>query len=88
VQHREHDDHFVGRPKVNRVREGVQQCSAEVARDCRELEGPLADARERLIDIFEKSLGEPGSLVLIPPRGILEIASASGRTMNRRAIAV
>ena len=32
-----------------------------------------ADARERAIDIAEESIGETGSFVLVPPRGILEI---------------
>ena len=29
--------------------------------------------RERDIDILDESLGEPGSLVVVPPCGILEI---------------
>ena len=51
----------------------MQQRSANIAGHRGELEWPLADARERPIDITEKSIGEPGSLVLVPPRGILEI---------------
>jgi hypothetical protein len=35
--------------------------------------GRFADARERAIDIAEESFGEICSLVLVPPRGILEI---------------
>lgn len=38
-----------------------------------ELEWPLANARERSIDIAEESFGETGSFVLVPPRGVLEI---------------
>jgi hypothetical protein len=38
-----------------------------------ELEWPLADARERSVHIAEEPVGEPRSLVLVPPRGILEI---------------
>jgi len=38
-----------------------------------ELEWPLGDAREGSVDIAEEPLGEPGLLVLLPPRGILEI---------------
>jgi hypothetical protein len=37
------------------------------------LEWPLVDARERPIDIIEKPIGEPGSLVVVPLRGVLEI---------------
>ena len=73
MQHREDDSRLIRYPKVNGVREGVQQCSANFARHGGELEWPLADARERSVDIAEEALGEPGSLVLVPPRGILEI---------------
>jgi hypothetical protein len=37
------------------------------------LEWPLTDALERPIDIAEKARCKPGSLVLVPPRGILKI---------------
>src|SRR5918994_3252996 len=73
MQHREDDSRLIRYPKVNGVREGVQQCPANFARYGGELEWPLADARERSVDIAEEALGEPGSLVLVPPRGILEI---------------
>jgi hypothetical protein len=59
--------------KVNGVGEGVQQRSANFTRYGGELEWPLADAREGSVDIAEEPLGEPGSFVLVPPRGILEI---------------
>jgi hypothetical protein len=65
-------------PKVNGVGDGVQQCSANFARHSGEPEWPLADARERSVDIAEETLGEPGSLVLVPPRGILEIGLSKG----------
>src|SRR5215203_4236148 len=74
MQHREDDSSLIRYPKVNSVREGVQQCSANLARHRRELKWPLADTRERSVDIAEEALGEPGSLVLVPPRGILEIS--------------
>jgi hypothetical protein len=51
----------------------VQERSADVSAHCRELEWPLANARERSIDIAEESFGETSSFVLVPPRGILEI---------------
>jgi hypothetical protein len=51
----------------------VQQRSANFARHGGKLEWSLADARERSVDIAEEPLGEPGSLVLVPPPGILEI---------------
>jgi hypothetical protein len=37
------------------------------------LEWRLTDARERSVDIDEEALDESGTLVLVPPRGILEI---------------
>ena len=73
MQHREDDSRLIRYPKVDSVREGVQQCSANLARHGGELKWPLADTRERSVDIAEEPLGEPGSLVLVPPRGILEI---------------
>jgi hypothetical protein len=73
MQHRKHENRLIRYPKVNGVGEGVQQCSANFARHGGELEWPLADARERSVNIAEEPLGEPGSLVLVPPRGILEI---------------
>jgi hypothetical protein len=73
MQHRQHGDDFVRGQKVDSVREGVQQRSAEITGHCRELEWALANAGERTIDITEESLGETGSFVLVPPRGILEI---------------
>jgi len=73
MQHREHDNRLIRCPKVNGVGEGVQQRSANFARHGGKLEWSLADARERSVDIAEEPLGEPGSLVLVPPRGILEI---------------
>lgn len=51
----------------------MQQRPADFARYCGELEWPLADAHERLIEIFEKPLGEPGSLLVVPTRGALKI---------------
>jgi hypothetical protein len=51
----------------------VEQRSADIAAHCRELEWPLANAREGLIDIAEESLGETGSLFSVPVRGILKI---------------
>jgi hypothetical protein len=74
VQHREHDDHLVRCPKVNCGRESVQKRSANIAGHCGELEWPLADARERPIDVAEESIGEAGTLIVVPPRGILEIS--------------
>jgi hypothetical protein len=73
VQYSEHGDDSVRRPKVNGVRESVQQRSANITAHCGELEWPLANARERSIDIAEESSGETGSFVLVPTRGILEI---------------
>ena len=73
MQHRENDGRLIRYPKVNSVRRGVQQCSANFARHGGELKWPPADTRERSVDIAEEALGEPGSLVLVPPRGILEI---------------
>jgi hypothetical protein len=73
VQHREHGDDSVRRPKVDGVRESVKQRSADVAAHCGELEWQLANARERSTDIAQESLGETGSFVLVPPRGIVEI---------------
>jgi hypothetical protein len=73
MQHSENDSRLIRYPKVNGVGEGVQQCSANFARHGGELERPVADARERSVDIAEEPLGEPRSLVLVPPRGILEI---------------
>ena len=40
---------------------------------CRELEWPLANARERSIDISEESFYETSSFVLVPLRSIFEI---------------
>jgi len=73
MQHREDDSRLIGYPKVKGVGKSVQQCSANFARHGGELEWPLADARERSVDIAEEALGEPSSLVLVPPRGILEV---------------
>ena len=73
MQHREHDNRLIRCSKVNGVGERVQQCSPNFARHSRELEWLVADARECLIDITEEPLGEPGSLVLVSPRGMLEI---------------
>ena len=73
MQHREDDNRLIRCPKVNGVGKGVQQCSANFARHGGELEWPLADARERSIDIAQEPFVEPGSLVLVPPRGIFEI---------------
>jgi hypothetical protein len=73
MQHREHDNGLIRYPKVNGVGKCVQQCSANCARHGGELEWPLADARERSVDVAKEPLGEPGSLVLVPPCGILEI---------------
>jgi hypothetical protein len=73
MQHREHDNRLIRSPKVNSIGEGVQECSANFVRHVGELEWPLADARERSVDIAEEPLGEPGSLVLVPSRGIFEI---------------
>lgn len=87
MQHREHDDRLIRCPKVNGIGERVQQRSANFAGHYEELKWPLADARERPIDIAEKPLGEYRSLLVVPRRGSRS-ASASGRTMNRRAISV
>jgi hypothetical protein len=73
MQDGEHDNHLLRCPKVNGVGEGVEQCSANFARHGGELEWPLADSCEGSVDIAEEPLGEPGLLVLVPPRGILEI---------------
>ncbi len=73
MQHRKDDNRLIRYRKVNGVGEGVQQCSANFPRHGGELEWPLADARERSVDIAEEPLGEPGSLVIVPPRGIPEI---------------
>jgi hypothetical protein len=73
VQHGEHDDNLVRHPKINGVREGVQQRSAHIAGHHGELKRPLAQPHERPIDIFEKPLGEPWSLLVVLLRGILEI---------------
>ena len=51
----------------------MQKRSANITTHCGELEWPLANARERSIDIAEEPFGETGSFVLVPPRGILEI---------------
>ena len=73
MQHCEDDSRLIRYPKVNSVREGMQQCSANLARHGGELKWPLPDTRERSVDVAEEAPGEPGSLVLVPPRGILEI---------------
>jgi hypothetical protein len=51
----------------------MQQRSVDITAHCGELEWPLADARERSIDIAEESFGETGLFVLVPPRGVVEI---------------
>jgi hypothetical protein len=73
VQHREHGDDLVRGPKVDGVRESVQQRSVDITAHCGELEWALANARERSIDIAEESFGEAGSFVLVPLRSIREI---------------
>ena len=78
VQHCEQGDHLVRNPKVSSVRESVQQRSVDITGHCRELEWTLANARERSIDITQEPLGEIGSFVLVPPRGILEIDFGEG----------
>jgi hypothetical protein len=73
VQHCEHGDDLVRGPKVNGVRESVQQRSVGITGHRGELEWSLENARERSIDIVEESCGETGSFVPVPSRGILEI---------------
>jgi len=73
VQHGKYDDHLVRRSKINSIRERVQQRSTDVAGNRGELEWPFPNARERSVDIADEPLGEPGSIVLVPPCGILEI---------------
>lgn len=73
MQRRKDDNRLIRYPKVDGVREGVQHCSADFAGHGGKLDGPLADACERSIDIAEEALGESGSIILVPPRGMREI---------------
>jgi hypothetical protein len=73
VQYREDDDDLVQHSEIDSERKRVQQRSTNVAGHRGELEWSFADVRERTIDIAEESFGETCSLVLVPPRGILEI---------------
>ena len=73
MQDGEHDDVLLRCSKVDGKRECVQQRSAHVADHRGKLEWSLSDTRQRVIDIAEESLGETGSFVLVPPRGIVEI---------------
>ena len=52
------------------------------------MEWPLADARERSIDIAEEPFGETGSFVLVPPRAIVEIGLGEWPNDDLRAISV
>jgi hypothetical protein len=47
-----------------------------------ELEWLLADARERPVDIAEEPVVKPGSFVLVPSRGILEIGLGDYRLIR------
>ncbi len=73
VQHGNHSDHLFRCREVDGIRERVQQRSTNVAGYRRELEWSLANARQRSIDIAEEPLAEPGSLVVVPARSILQI---------------
>ena len=39
-----------------------------------ELQWPFADTRKHAIHVAEEAIGEPGVLIVVPPRGIVEIA--------------
>ena len=73
MQHREHDDVLLRRPKVDGIWKCVQQRPAHIVDHRWKLEWPLTDTHEGMTDVAEKSLGETGSFVLVPSRGILEI---------------
>jgi hypothetical protein len=73
MEHCEDDSRPIRYLKINGVGEGVQQCSANFARHGGELVWLLAYARKRSVDIAEEAFGEPGPLIVVPPRGILEI---------------
>jgi hypothetical protein len=51
----------------------VQERSSDIAGHCGELERTLADAFQGPIDITEEPSGKPWALLLVPPRGVLEI---------------
>lgn len=73
VQHGDHDDRFVHRLKVDRVRKRMEQCSPHIITRGRELEWPLTDVSKRMIDIAQKAARETLMLFLVPSRGIVEI---------------
>jgi hypothetical protein len=73
MQYSEHKDGFLGQVKVDSVRKGMQQRSPHVAGHGGKLSWACADAHDCSIDIAEEPCREPGALLLVPPRGILEI---------------
>jgi hypothetical protein len=54
VQNGQDDDCIVWRPKVDGVRERVQQSAAYITGDQRELKWAFGNPRERPIDIIEE----------------------------------
>ena len=75
-------------PRSDGIRERVQQRSTNIAGYRRELEWSLANARQRSIDIAQEPLAEPGSLVVVPPRSILQIGLSERPNDKLRAILV
>jgi hypothetical protein len=51
----------------------VEQCSADVAVDDRELLRRFPNAREHLVDIRQKARTKTRSLIVVPAGGLLEI---------------
>lgn len=73
MQDSQHNHCLIRAPKVDRVRERVEQGAADVMGDQRESEWALGDSRERSIDVAEEPRCKAGALRLVPARGIVEV---------------
>ena len=73
MQNGKYNHVVIVRSEVNGVRKGVQQRSSDITAHRGELEWSLSNAVERSIGLGEEFLGETGSFVLVPSRGIVEI---------------